>query len=237
MTEGIADAILIDLRAETGRACTWATRLGSRIRGPLELIDGFLSELEATRRKLHAWVLVYQRFVQLAEVAVLSLYYPGRHRVRHMEGNLNDVLRVSPMVARVLQEKSVIDVTVEPDLEEMRPVEVVQVFRAGFGVVEEYLSGVERVAELALTGHAVLEALRVGLVLLQFGIKFVVPCLLLANGLTEHAVGLLDLLELLLELVDLLFILLGAEFTGNGCVVVGIVVEFQAGSSARDIQL
>lgn len=50
--------------------------------------------------------------------------------------------------------------------------------------------------KLTLAGHAVLEALRKHLKLLQFQIEFVVPTFLLGDSLTQHFVGILDFFPL-----------------------------------------
>lgn len=94
---------------------------------PFELIHRFLSELDTALWELHARILVDKRFMQLAKVPVLPLDYPISDRIRVVELYLYDILGISPMVIRILEQERVIDRALKSHLEEMRPREVVQI--------------------------------------------------------------------------------------------------------------
>lgn len=90
----------------------------------------------------------------------------------------------------------------------MRSTNTVDVLRAALHVPQKHFHGIETIAQLALTSHAMLETFLKLLVFLDLGIHLNHATLLLANSLTEHPIGLLDLLQLLFQLLDLLLILL-----------------------------
>ena len=140
--------------------------------------------------------------MKLTKGFVLPFHNPGRYRILNIERNLNHVLRVGPMIIGVFFEYSINNLSIKSNLEEMRALKAIQIFGTCLHVVQEYLCGVERVTELALARHAVLEAFRIYLVLRQLLRQFVIPHILLADRIAEDPIGLLHLLQLLPEIQE-----------------------------------
>ena len=88
------------------------------------------------------------------------------------------------MIYWIFHNLSVVDLAVEPHLEEMRTAEIVNIFRASFGMLDEDLGRVERVTEFALTCNAMLEALLINLYFFIFSIQLVKSVLLLLDCFT-----------------------------------------------------
>ena len=122
----------------------------------LKVIEALLCELITALWELHAWILVNEWFVKLTERPVLLPYYPWFLPV---EEDFNDVHCVVSVVNRVFFNFGIFNLTLKLHLEEMRPTEVAHIFRASLNMLEEYLSWIEGVTELTLSGHAVLETL------------------------------------------------------------------------------
>ena len=151
----------------------------------LELVETLLSELDAALWKLGARVLVDKGLVQLAERPVLLLDFPLFFAI---ERDAQHVYCVVSVVNRVGFDIGILDKAVKRHLEEMRSAEVVDIFGAGSDVLQEDFSGVERVTELALAGHAVLEALLVHFHLGNLLALLVRLVLLAVHGLAEFFV-------------------------------------------------
>ena len=126
-----------------------------------------------------------------------------------MQAHLYLVLCVCAVVFGVLDEEGVADVAVQADLEEVRAAEAVDILRAALNMPQKYLHRVKSIAEFALARHTVLEALLELFVLLDLPLHLHHPTLLLPHSLTQHPIGLLHLLQLLFQLLDFFFVLLG----------------------------
>lgn len=150
----------------TRRSTTWwadTTARYGQVLAFFEFVEASLGKLVAALRELDAWVLVYEGLVQLAEAFVLLAHGPGFFSV---EGHLDVVFGVSSVIERVFKNYCVFYYALQLHLEEVRPAKVTQILRAGFNMLKENLCWIERMAKLALTGHAVLEAFGVDLQLL-----------------------------------------------------------------------
>lgn len=71
-----------------------------------------MHKLIAALGELNAWVLVYERLVQLAEVSVFALHEPVGGGLSHVQAHLYLVLCVCSVVLGVLDEEGVADLAV-----------------------------------------------------------------------------------------------------------------------------